>query len=38
MEERVCLLSLFLLDIYDGDDQIKIILKQTQMLLVDQPR
>jgi len=25
----------FLLDIYDWDDQIKVILKQTQMLLVD---
>jgi len=30
--------SWFLLDIYDWDDQIKIILKQTQMLIVDQCR
>jgi len=40
-KERVCLsvcYSWFLLDIYDWDDQIKIILKQTQMLIIDQPR
>jgi hypothetical protein len=41
MEERVCLSVCYpwlLLDIYDWDDQIKIILKQTQALLVEQPR